>query len=138
MTHTVATATATLTLICDRCGKPVPDGRGYVCVDKVAAMFDVPERIRQWRQANPGPIISGPALLNYPEQVRWQVFHRRCDPAKDRDSDYWFDVSRCRSYQALLGWTAHLLEKRWFEHTHWNQFIYRVLSMNGDERWADA
>ena len=48
---------------------------------------------------------------------------------------YWFDAYRCSTAFDLLGWTAHLLGKKWLEDTDWDEFIYRVLRANG---WRDC
>lgn len=44
----------TLTFLCDACKKPVTGTRGYICVDKLAAMQS-PRLIAEWKQRHPAP-----------------------------------------------------------------------------------
>jgi hypothetical protein len=120
----------TLTLPCDICGQPVTGIDGYICVDKNAA-HRCRAAIQEWKTRNPGPVISGTALLTYPDAAVWQIYHRACDPQRDSDNDYWFYVGRADTALDLLGWTAHLLGKTWLKDTDWSGFLYRVLRANG-------
>ncbi|EUA15423.1 hypothetical protein I546_1145 [Mycobacterium kansasii 732] len=58
-----------------------------------------------------------------PDVVRWLTYHTRCDPQRNEANVYRIDVERCRTVWALLDWTAHLISKRWFIHTNWNEFL---------------
>jgi predicted GIY-YIG superfamily endonuclease len=72
-------------------------------------------------------IYSGAELLALPDAARWAVHHRDCDPVPD-SVDYHFDVGRADTYEKLLSWTAHLLEKDWLTDTNWSEFLYSKLS----------
>jgi hypothetical protein len=119
-----------LTWACDECGKPIPDGEGYITVSyaEIHAYrqwhdeFDERQRIK----ANGGLIsycIS--ELAGMPDPARWRCLHRSCDPTPD-STDYWIDIERIRTYPRLLEWTAHLLEKTWLQSTSWRSILRRA------------
>ena len=127
---TTAIQVDTLTLRCHVCDKPVTGKSGYVCVDK-KAVYETQRLVEEWEARNPGPVISGSALLDYPSSTPWHIYHRTCDPRPDSDSDYWFWASQVRTAFDLLGWTAHLLGKEWLKDTNWSEFLYGILKANG-------
>ncbi len=133
----MTTANGTLTMHCDGCDEPVIGELGYICVD-LELVNERARKVNQWNRQNPGgpdgPPITTTALRSYPERVQWRIYHDACDPDPDANS-YLFDVYRCCTARDLLGWTAHLLEKEWLEHTDWRIFIDRVLRANG---WEDT
>lgn len=133
----MTTANGTLTMRCDACQEPVIRELGYICVD-LDAVKERERKAAQWNSQNrggpDGPPIAPVTLRSYPCRVPWRIYHRDCDPDPDGDC-YWFHVYRCCTERDVLGWTAHLLEKTWLEHTDWNKFLYRVLHAN---RWTDT
>jgi hypothetical protein len=112
-----------ITLTCEVCEKRVAGGDGYV----IATWRDIREAeaaAAAWKQANPGPMIGGGALLDYPDPARWHVYHRACDPTPDEGCV--IPASRAGDPVELLKRTAHLMGKDWLPHTDWDEFLYRV------------
>jgi hypothetical protein len=60
------------------------------------------------------------------------VLHWNCDPDPD-SSDYWIAVERIRRAGDVIGWTAHLLEKRWLQSTGWSDVLRHVAGQLGGE-----
>ena len=136
---TATTKTDTLTLPCDLCKKPVTGKAGYIIVDR-RDIHRYREASKAWKskyQPDDGHWhpVNLAALLDGPDPAPWHIYHRACDPDPDDNSEYWFDAYRCSTAFDLLGWTAHLLGKKWLEDTDWDEFIYRVLRANG---WRDC
>jgi hypothetical protein len=117
-----------ITWICDVCDDPIDDGDGYIGVDATAAtcaylaVLDL-----ECRQRSAGGIqfVSMSDLAALPKPERWFVVHQTCDPHPHRESDYHFDVARCRTVPELLGWNAHLSGKNWHARTDWPSFMQR-------------
>jgi hypothetical protein len=109
---------------CDACHKRVAGTIGWLHVD-LSEVGRVERAMESWRKQNPGPAISGGALLDLPELARWQVHHSVCDPNPDGD-DYWFHVGRCDTWPKIVGRTAHLMGKRWFEYTDWQTLLEQL------------
>jgi len=111
-----------ITWTCCVCGKAVANKRGYLEIDYV----DINEYQRlkqQWETENPGPMISASACWTYPDEPRWRVLHRACDPCPDSETMYWLAVERVRTECQLIDWTAHLLEKTWLPDTNWRELL---------------
>lgn len=110
---------------CNECRRPVADGEGWITID----MREVKAReaaYAEWEARHPGPVVNLRELLELPDEVQWQVFHRECDPNIDATA-YWFDIERCRTEAQLLDWCSHLLEKQWLSATAWDDFLRRAL-----------
>ncbi|MEU3341966.1 hypothetical protein [Streptomyces sp. NPDC006668] len=109
-----------LALICDACGNPIGDDDGYLWIDNQAVnQAQVAER--QWRADHPDGLISD--FGDYPETVRWQAHHRSCAPEA---GSYDIPASEIRSWEQLLDWTAHLMEKTWLSCTDWDDVLRGV------------
>lgn len=122
----------TLVWPCDICSAPIDDNDGYLTMsyaelhnyraavkahdDRMAAAH--PEWENGWR------IYSLGELYDWPPRVAWQAFHGACDPDPE-SSDYWIGVERLRTPRALIGWCAHLGEKKWLVDTNWRQILHR-------------
>ena len=117
---------STISWVCEVCSRPVKDGQGWITIS-YPAIHRYEEELRTWKEMHGGRLISGAELLEYPKAPRWHVWHRKCDPDID-SSDYTIEIERIRTYQTLLSWTAHLLEKNWFSNTNWSHIIRRVLT----------
>lgn len=48
----------------------------------------------------------------------WRAYHFTCDPQPESD-DYSIPVERISTLRGVLGWTAHLMGKRWIAETDW-------------------
>lgn len=114
------------TWTCDHCKKPIKDGHGYVYVDKNAA-WKCKANIKTWKAENPGPFLAATALMDYPRPARWIVTHGDCDHVPN-GNDYSLNIENMRTHADLIRRTAHLMGKSWFEHTDWEQILYRAVS----------
>ena len=123
------TVTDILVWNCDVCGKPVADGKGYICVD-VSAADAFRAAYEEWKAAH-RRLINLTELMAMPSAAPWHVYHKRCDPQMVSANDYWFDVERVRTDRDLLGWTAHLFGKDWFRDTNWDVLLYAAMNANG-------
>lgn len=113
--------------ICAGCRCPIVDGEGFLEVRRDhCCRYEV--ELREWKAANPGPVIDGGALLAYPHRASWQAFHWVCDPEAHSDS-YWIAVERIRTSAQFIEWTGHLSEKRWFGDTDWPTLCHRVAGL---------
>lgn len=131
------TAPLEVTAWCAVCGHQVLAGAGYVCVDVKVAIEN--ERVwHEYEKTEPesGYIDVGGMLEAHRDLVPWTVLHAACDPHPERD-DYWFDVGRSTPLAALLDWNAHLLEKRWIQHTNWTRFLVAAATDSGLLRVAE-
>lgn len=117
-----------LNLVCDGCRKPIADDDGYLWVN-TTEVRRTEEFVRAWeaeRTDTDGSLsFSGGDIFDYPEKVRWQAHHARCDPAPDAGA-YDIPVAKIRSWEQLLDWTAHLMEKSWLPHTDWDDCLRGV------------
>jgi predicted GIY-YIG superfamily endonuclease len=127
------TGSAGLVWKCEVCGLAVDDDKGYVTLDYAdLAAYDAKEkeydaRREAERQASGLKLVavSFAALIDeFPAQVHWKVLHSACDPNVD-SCDYWIGVERIRTHSDLIHWSAHLFEKGWFQHTDWDDILYR-------------
>lgn len=122
---------------CEVCRNPIADEEGYITIS-YADLDDhrlATEKANAWKAAEierTGSTWIATPITLYPDYVRWRILHGTCDP-QPQSSDYWIGVERVRTPRALLGWTAHLLEKGWLRHTSW---AYILRSQVGDEDWA--
>lgn len=129
--------------VCDVCGKPVADGKGYLLVDQGAAVESYQARRELDRaqfekeaadRAAGGLGLVPVDLAGYMElsHPNWRVLHGDCDTAPPA-YDYWFAVERCRTLAQLLDWNAHLHGKNWLDRTDWDRFIWRKQCDRVDE-----
>lgn len=110
--------------ICAVCRCPIIDEAGFVEV-RYADCRRYAVELRDWKSANPGPVIEGAALLTYPKRAPWLAFHWVCDPEPNGES-YWIAVERIGTAAEFIDWMGHLSEKRWFAHTDWPSLCHRV------------
>lgn len=125
-----------ITYRCAVCNTPVRPGTGHVGISN-ADLRRHREALAIWRlevEANQrtagglGVVISGAALLAFPDRAPWRVHHSACNPHPD-DAGYEFDVGRASTHEQLLVWTAHLMEKNWVRaETDWAGFVRRHVS----------
>ncbi len=111
---------------CDRCGRPIADGHGYIeFVDPeggypkwtLARDYGAEDADRLWeaKHALPsgGVTFRADDVPETPIRADVVAYHKRCDPHPDQDS-YWFEVERARTARDVLDWIVHLTEKIWF------------------------
>lgn len=111
-----------ITWNCNVCGFPISDGTGYLSLD-MAVVSQVEQALHAWKAEHPDG-ASVDELMRYPQSAPWTSLHRDCDPDPEGPS-YWYDIDRCRTHQQLLARTAHLMGKRWFKATNWDEIIGR-------------
>lgn len=126
----------TLTWNCDHCNQLIADKKGYIAVS-YADIDRYEEEVPKWETKHAEPISPGSALVfisaaayrEYPPAAQWQTTHQECDLNPD-SHDYWMKVERLRTYERLLEFTAHIMEKKWIKSTNWPEFLRRTLSAN--------
>lgn len=138
--HRIPRANAgSLVFRCERCNQPVTGDTGYLHVS-YDDIYAHEQAWNKWEQkqrtvnADDEPVggysiyrwIPATALADLAGPARWRVHHRKCDPDPD-GNDYWVSVNRVTSYEELLSWTAHLLNKTWLSDTDWSDFIRKCL-----------
>lgn len=119
---------------CSECGAPIADSEGYITVSVKAA----DERHAAAAVERADISVTGPTdadgsmrattladLLAVPHEVPWWALHDNCGPDPD-DLEYWIAIERVRTVLALVRWTAHLYDKRWFADTTWMDILQRV------------
>lgn len=132
---TVPRAQRDFDLVCTGCEQP---GADYLEIDDGHAMRNLgarktteQRRIDKARtEGRPVWIISGDDLLDGPQSVRWKAWHRSCDPEPQADH-YWIAADRISRWEHVVDWTAHLMSKRWFEETDWDQLLWGLANNNG-------
>jgi len=58
--------------------------------------------------------------------AHWHIIHYEC-VIDDIDSFYEIATFRIRSLRKLIGWTSHLMEKRWIDNTDWFELLREVI-----------
>lgn len=122
---------------CDRCGRPIADGHGYISFTnpftgaypdwtdaderRFAAEYRAADEALTARQGKAVSLAELAKLPQHPGRCRMQAYHRKCDPLPDHEC-YWIKVEECRGLE-VLDWIAHLLTKVWFGATETKQFI---------------
>lgn len=117
----------TLQWICDYCGEPIGDGKGYLTISR--DVIEMPTRIKAWETLHPGYNWTPPELATYPSSVKWETLHSSCD--LEPTGLYVIEVERIRSTTAALEWTAHLMEKGWTKYTDWAGLIRSAVDQAG-------
>lgn len=113
-----------LEFICDSCGKHIDDGEGVVRLS-FGQLSDYRRATKEAvKDETPGRAINIASLLSRPSRVPWHIQHLTCRP--EDDDAYEIDVEQVRTWRALLGWTAHLMEKNWLVSTTWVGLIGAV------------
>ncbi len=108
---------------CDECGKPIANGAGWITI-RYSEIGAFRRAEAEWEKRHPdswAPINLGD-LFDFPEPVRWHVWHRRCDPDVG-STDYAIDIERIRTVPQLLEWSSHLMEKTWLPSTTWKDVL---------------
>jgi hypothetical protein len=114
-----------LTLICQTCSFPIQGDTGslYVRLGEVTA---AQAARADWEERHPsGTAIDITELLTHPEDVRWRSAHDKCRDDRDQGC-YEIDVPRIATWSALCRWTAHLMEKNWFDLSDWDSLLREV------------
>ena len=113
---------------CEVCDQPIADDAGYVTAS-YSAINAYRDAERAWEEEHPKTgrfrIVPLTDYVSYPSRVRWSVLHQGCDPNPD-STDYWIGVERIRTAADVLGWSAHLLEKKWLSITTWSDVLYGI------------
>jgi len=123
--RTPSTTSQQLVWTCDECGRPIRDGDGWVTIgyaDIRAYRVAAADWERRHPRGDGWRILSLGEYEDFPNPVRWHVWHRRCDPDITSE-DYFIDIDRIRTVAQLLEWSSHLMEKTWFANTTWKDVL---------------
>ncbi len=110
-----------LTLLCDRCGKPISGRTGYAAVSRQAA-YARATALRNWRATNPDAHIR-----DAPRPVPWRLLHADCD---SQPVDFRIDAARIRCDRALLHFVADCAQKPWCRHTDLRSLVAAIIVAN--------
>lgn len=129
-----STDTNSCVLLCDVCRTPVTGRNGYLQIDEVKAAHRQ-QAVKGWedRHRTPGGGVSfniADKTDPPPARVHWDIYHEACDPDPENQG-YSIPADACATYDQLLVWTAHLLEKTWLPDTDWAATIRRILQDSG-------
>jgi hypothetical protein len=113
--------TVELDFVCDVCGRLVADHEGCLVVS-FADIHDYRRADREWKQVHGAGPHTVSEVLRLPEAVPWRIHHDACNPGQGGDG-YDIDVSRVRTWRALLFETSRLMAKNWLALTDWPQVI---------------
>lgn len=113
--------TVELDFVCDVCGRMVDDHEGCLVVF-FADITSYRRAEREWKGVHgEGPHTIG-QILGLPSHVPWHIHHDSCNPDRDADG-YDIDVSKVRTWRALVAETSRLMAKNWLALTDWPQVI---------------
>jgi len=106
----------TLIAVCDACKLPVQYGCGslYVLYSDIRA---VEQAWNDRGREGTGP-LDWESLFSLPRCAHWHVHHDACSPNQGASS-YELAIEQVGTWPRLAEWTAHLMAKRWFQHTDW-------------------
>lgn len=129
-TRPTTAATNVIRHTCGACRKIVLPKTGYVHID-TRIVHEV-ERVTKefWKKQDargPWAAVSMSDLMDLPEDAQWMTHHASCDPIPEC-SGYWFAVERIQTYEQMLSWTAHLMDKDWLKYTNWSEYIYSKIT----------
>lgn len=109
-----------LIAVCQICATRIKVG--HLGID-TAALHTYRDAVEAWKAANPGDAGTMGSLMDYPEQVSWVTHCERCEP---NTCGYCIQVAELRTYQDLIKWTSHLMDKSWLASTDWSQLLEQV------------
>ena len=114
-----------LTLICETCGLPIGRGKGSVYI-RIGDVGDYRRVQREWQRAHPeGAAVDLTELDRYPEDIHWRTGHDAYRTDHD-EGCYEIDDDKVATWGGLAHWTAHLMEKNWFELSDWDDLLREV------------
>ncbi|MFI2663240.1 hypothetical protein [Micromonospora carbonacea] len=110
---------------CDTCRQPIVGG-GAIHID-LRQVRETERRIDEWNRGEGRPglaRVSVVQMLLAPRREHWRVDCNAC--CHSCVTCYTIDLTRCQTLRDLVGWTAHLYGKNWFNATDWVYFMQRV------------
>lgn len=110
-----------LDFVCDLCDRLVDDQQGCLRV-LFTDIGSYRAAEREWRTVHGDGPHSMRDVVRMPEQVPWHIHHYSCTPDESGDG-YEIDVSRVRTWRALVAETSRLMTKSWLSLTDWPQVI---------------
>jgi hypothetical protein len=113
---------------CDVCREPVTTKEGVILVDEIKALEianeSEVEEARNLAEHDYRHTVVNLGDSGPPEEVRWWYGHTRC--FLDHAGEYWIPTTRIDTPRKALGWTLHLMEKRWLPYTDWDAMMRRL------------
>lgn len=65
-------------------------------------------------------VTAAEFLAHYPRPIHWSV---QCNACIESEADYLIPVHRAATWEAVLGWAAHLMGKTWFADSDFDQLL---------------
>lgn len=118
--------TPDLHAICDSCLTAITDGEGHVWTDQHLA-DTVARHTRGQDTSRTDDETLTDALLTGQTGAAWHTTHNECAPTMPSWA-YAIPVERINTWPAFLHWTAHLMDKPWFDGTDWTEVIHRAVN----------
>jgi len=117
-----------LTLICEICRFPIEGDTGAIYAtfpDINAARSRERDRERERGERSSSVEVSSidiVELLMEPGPIRWRTAHYAHPEMREVDS-YEIDAVRISTWPQLAHWTAHLMDKNWFDLSDWDDLL---------------
>ena len=111
-----------LLFICEICKKPISiyENEGLIYVSRKELVEA--QRISKELSKREGFIPSSDLANTI---AHWHKVHHAC--SKETDSFYEIEIFRIRTLQKLIGWTSHLMWKKWINNTDWSMVLREVV-----------
>lgn len=114
---------------CDVCNRPVADKAGCILV-RYEDLSEWHHQDDEWKAEHPGPTYTAAEIYTRPDPAPWRIQHDAC--ADDGVQGYEINVDEVRTWQALLCWTAKLMDRTWLPLTDWHLFVGQAASGHGE------
>lgn len=117
-----------LTWTCDGCGDPILSG--FVAV-RYADIEAAGRAQTDWDRRHAGGLVvvlTRGEMAAMPEPAQWHAWHDDCGPHPGGNE---YSFGQPPTFEAVLSWTVHLMEKNWFAATDWGPFLRRQLHPQG-------
>lgn len=122
---------------CEVCGNPIKNPATATISVCYKQLRKYERKRKAWEDKNVedyGGLQAYRLGADCPERIEWAIAHEACGcPYHPEGCDeYWFYCSRFDTYDKVLGWTLHLMEKVWFMATDWETLIRRLYTLPAD------
>lgn len=118
----VRTLRQDLLFICEICNKPISvfenEGQIYISNKELVEAQRISKELSKREGLIPLSDVEG-------NIAHWHKVHYGC--SKEIDSFYEIEIHRIKTLQKLIGWTSHLMSKKWISNTDWPILLREVL-----------